>query len=111
MIALVELIVKQIRQDDTLSRYGGEEFALILPGTPLVAARSLITRLKNAITDITHRTDDGQLIKITVSIGIATSLEHAEHIRHAGDLLHAADTALYAAKHAGRNQIKEWNSQ
>lgn len=111
LIAMVELIKKRIRQDDTLSRYGGEEFALILPGTPLAAAKGLIIRLKNAIAEIVHQIDDGDSITITVSIGIAAFLEHAAHMRCAVDLLHAADAALYTAKNAGRNQIKEWNLQ
>ena len=111
LIALVESIKKRIRQDDTLSRYGGEEFALIMPGTQLAAAKGLITRLKNAIDDIAHQINDGDSITITVSIGIAAYLEHAAHMHCSVDLLHAADSALYAAKNAGRNQIKEWNLQ
>lgn len=111
LIALVESIKKRIRQDDTLSRYGGEEFALIMPGTPLVAANGLLMRLKHAIDEITHQIDGGDSITITVSIGIAGYLEHTAHMHCAVDLLHAADAALYAAKNAGRNQIKVWTLQ
>lgn len=46
LIALVRAIFGQIRQDDLLCRYGGEEFVLILPGTPIASARKLLIRLK-----------------------------------------------------------------
>ncbi len=109
LVTVVSTIYEQIRQDDTLSRYGGEEFALILPGTTLVAARNLISRLKDAIAGIDFKLDDHYAIHITASIGVASNDESTTHFDAPLDMIKAADSALYAAKHAGRNRIIEWN--
>lgn len=109
LATVVKTIFDQIRQDDTLSRYGGEEFALILPGTPLSAARNLIARLKDSVAAISYKFDSNSIIHITASIGVASYYENAASFHDAKDLIKAADSALYAAKHAGRNQIIEWS--
>lgn len=109
LVTVVRTIFAQIRQDDTLSRYGGEEFALILPGTTLTASRSLISRLKDAIAAIEYKLDDRYKIHITASIGVVSNNENTAYFQAPQDMIKAADSALYAAKHAGRNQIIEWN--
>ena len=109
LVAVVSAIYGQIRQDDTLSRYGGEEFALILPGTPLTSAKKLMVRLKDRIAAISHTLENKQLVSVTASIGIA-SLDGSKHFEYPSNLVKAADLALYAAKNSGRNQIIEWNS-
>ncbi|WP_293005129.1 GGDEF domain-containing protein [Nitrosomonas sp.] len=109
LAAVVKTVFDQIRQDDTLSRYGGEEFALILPGTALSAARNLIARLKDSIAAISYKFDSSSIIQITASIGVVSYHENAAHFHDAKDLIKAADSALYAAKHAGRNRIIEWS--
>lgn len=109
LVAVVNAIYGQIRQDDTLSRYGGEEFAIILPGTPLISARKLMARLKDSIAAITHRLENNVSVNVTASIGIV-SLDDSKHFEQPANLIKAADLALYAAKNSGRNQIIEWNS-
>lgn len=109
LVAVVSAIYGQIRQDDTLSRYGGEEFAIILPGTPLASTRKLMARLKDSIAAISHRLENKQLVSVTASIGIA-SLDGSKYFEYPANLIKAADLALYAAKNSGRNQIVEWNS-
>ena len=106
---VVKTVFDQIRQDDILSRYGGEEFALILPGTSLAASRNLIARLKDSIADIAYKFDGRNTIRITASVGVAGYQENAAQLREPRDLIRAADAALYAAKHAGRNRVMEWN--
>lgn len=108
LVTVVSTIYEQIRQDDTLSRYGGEEFALILPGTTLAASRNLISRLKDAIAAINYKVDGHYVIRITASIGVASNEQGVAHFNEPLDMIKAADSALYAAKHAGRNQIIEW---
>ncbi|PXW87246.1 diguanylate cyclase (GGDEF)-like protein [Nitrosomonas sp. Nm84] len=109
LVTVVSTIYEQMRQDDTLSRYGGEEFALILPGTTLTASRSLISRLKDAIAAINYKLDNHYTIHITASIGVASNEKDATYFYAPMDMIKAADSALYAAKHAGRNQIIEWS--
>lgn len=109
LIAVVREIFGQIRQDDIFARYGGEEFAVILPGTSLLSSAKLLVRLKDSISAITHQYEDGSEIKVTVSIGVVSNMDGGERFEHHADLIRAADQALYAAKHAGRNQIIVWN--
>jgi diguanylate cyclase (GGDEF)-like protein len=89
------------RTTDVLGRYGGEEFALILPNTSSEGAAVLTERLRAAIADRPIDTDAGPLT-VTVSIGVAQyTAEHTD----VETLLSAADTALYQAKRAGRNRV------
>ncbi|SFP54237.1 diguanylate cyclase (GGDEF) domain-containing protein [Nitrosomonas cryotolerans] len=109
LVAIVRKILGQIRQDDVLSRYGGEEFSLILPGTTLAISMKLLTRLKDNIAAISYKLDNGTCINITVSIGVAVNMDNGIRFACHEDMLKAADLALYSAKHAGRNRIVEWN--
>lgn len=109
LIAVVREIFGQIRQDDIFARYGGEEFSVILPGTSLLSSAKLLVRLKDSISAIAHLCEDGSEIKVTVSIGVVSNMDGGERFDHQADLIRAADQALYAAKHAGRNQIVVWN--
>jgi diguanylate cyclase (GGDEF)-like protein len=87
-----------IRREDLVARFGGEEFAILLPSTCLNEAIVAAQKIRDAVARITI--DRGnQQISVTVSGGLATiqSNERAE------GLIHRADLALYAAKEAGRN--------
>ena len=109
LVAAVQAIYGQIRHDDSLCRYGGEEFALILPSTTIENSRNLIARLKDNITKIAYPSEDGSTINVTVSIGVASTQGSSATFRQPNDLIKAADKALYAAKHNGRNRIVEWH--
>jgi diguanylate cyclase (GGDEF)-like protein len=86
-----------LRPVDFLARIGGDEFALLLPDTDLIAAVSVARRLQAVIAD----GQSGETLQITLSVGVA--------VLHADDTLHTlvtrADEALYAAKGAGRNRV------
>jgi diguanylate cyclase (GGDEF)-like protein len=110
LVAVVQEILTQIRTDDTLSRYGGEEFALILPGTELSSAKKLLSRLKECIAAIKLELDDGRAVSITTSIGFATHMEDKKKYISSEDLIKAADFALYDAKRTGRNKVREWDN-
>jgi diguanylate cyclase (GGDEF)-like protein len=94
-----------LRDYDIVGRFGGEEFAILLPHTSTAEARDIAERLRvrlaKIITPVTDGTESVPL-RVTVSIGVA-SLEDAR--RDLGDLLAAADSALYEAKRSGRNMI------
>jgi diguanylate cyclase (GGDEF)-like protein/PAS domain S-box-containing protein len=89
-----------VRGGDLVGRLGGEEFGILMPGATAEDAALVAERLRRAIE--APRSRDRGLPRITVSIGIALR----ENKREASVLLAAADTALYAAKSAGRNQVR-----
>ncbi len=91
-----------IRQQDVIGRYGGEEFAVILPETDSQAAYLTANRIRAHIADTPFRATNGDAISLTVSIGIA-SLD--QDIQDLTLFLNTADTALYKAKGSGKNCI------
>jgi len=109
LTAVAFTIFEQIRQDDTFSRFGGEEFALILPGTTLDASRNLIERLKDSIAKINFKVDNEFVVNVTASIGVVSNEGGTNLFRVPLDMIKAADIALYAAKNSGRNRIVEWH--
>lgn len=100
--AVARVLRKQFRPRDLLVRYGGDEFAALLPGVPLAEARAIADRVRIAVNgdvDI----DDDSLIKIPleISMGVAELANQGTF----ESLLRAADEALYRAKDAGRNTV------
>lgn len=91
------LIQEQIRVVDSLFRWGGEEFVILLPNTSLAAARYIAERLRRTVGD----TDFGPVARVTVSIG-AAELERGESPE---DWFNRADKAVYLAKAQGRNRV------
>jgi len=89
-----------LRDNDIMGRLGGEEFALVLPGTELEGAMQAAERLRAAVQEAGCG-EGGVASAMTVSIGVVAIAPH-EHINAA---LARADHALYAAKSAGRNRI------
>ena len=99
---------KSLREYDTLARYGGDEFVLLLPETDVQIARKIAERQVATVRDmnvfITQK--DGIPIYLTISIGVATFPTHAGDLQ---TLIKAADQALYLAKEAGRNCYMIYN--
>ena len=94
-------IMRVIRKNiDVPARFGGEEFFIFLPETNSVGARKLSERLRKTIEQEVHNYN-GEDIRITVSLGIASAPQHAEDYN---SLLAKADEALYFSKSNGRNQ-------
>jgi len=94
------------RESDFLSRYGGEEFVLLLPNTDSNVAMQLAERLRKAFEE-NHFSNESRSKTVTVSIGVA-SLERHQPSR-AEDLLTYADEALYQAKADGRNRVRMYS--
>jgi diguanylate cyclase (GGDEF)-like protein len=91
-----------LRETDLFARLGGEEFAVLLPDTNLDGARHLAERLRQAIADSKLSLSSGEL-NCTVSIGVAMLNSTDTCIE---DCLLRADSALYKAKHNGRNRVE-----
>jgi diguanylate cyclase (GGDEF)-like protein len=97
------LLRTHIRGGDIACRYGGEEFAIILPDATLDDAQRRAEELREATTHLRVTDQDQALGQITISLGVAALPHHGtDGVR----LLRAADRALYAAKHAGRNRVQ-----
>lgn len=94
----------RLRASDVLARMGGEEFALILPNTDAVGAVHVAESVREAIEALVIQDLKGGTLKVTVSAGVACVTGGA--VITPDMLYHRADTALYAAKAAGRNRIE-----
>jgi diguanylate cyclase (GGDEF)-like protein len=106
--AILQGIVGEIRNEvrgdmDLLARYGGDEFALVLPETPATEAVIVAERVRRRVDERLFRMPDShQVLRATVSIGLATYPDDAAEKR---DLVEKADAALYRAKHGGKNAV------
>lgn len=89
-----------IRESDFAGRNGGEEFLVALPDTDLVGATTTAEKIRAAIAEITL---PGMGVSVTASVGIAVYPDHATNAQH---LERLADSALYLAKHSGRNRVE-----
>lgn len=101
LIKVSALISSLLRVEDLFGRYGGEEFAIILPETNLAGAKELAQRICEQIAS-TPLTYNDETIKVTVSLGVA-QLNGTE--ANYEELITQADDALYQAKALGRNQV------
>lgn len=90
-----------LRENDLFGRLGGEEFAALLPETPIASAESVAERLRMAVEAAVVASSQGE-VKMTASIGVAALLPGENNIEA---LLRRADDALYAAKDQGRNRV------
>jgi diguanylate cyclase (GGDEF)-like protein len=99
---LANLLRQRLRRIDSLGRYGGEEFLVVLPDCPAEQALRVLDEIRQRFAELTFIASDGEF-SVTLSAGIA-STEGTPTT--AGELLEQADQALYAAKHGGRNQVR-----
>ncbi|PKO86478.1 MAG: PAS domain S-box protein [Betaproteobacteria bacterium HGW-Betaproteobacteria-12] len=98
---LADRLRQDIRQEDVLCRYGGEEFVILMPRMPLLIAAERAERWRASIAAIRVRFGSFEL-HFTTSAGVAA---YPDHARMSDDLMNCADLALYQAKEGGRNRV------
>ena len=99
---LADRLSQHVRDFDILCRYGGDEFALLLPETDLFMAASVAERLRASIADEQINTDGGP-VAVTISLGVTKATQDTANLE---ELLKNADRALYNAKQSGRNRLE-----
>ncbi len=100
--AVAAILKKQFRPNDLLVRYGGDEFAVLLPEVDMELATTIANRVRSAVSGDTEASDDSLIkVPIKISMGVATLEKNGTLAK----LTRAADAALYRAKHAGRNVV------
>ena len=98
---LADIIIEHTRGSDYAFRIGGEEFLLLLVDTDLSQAQATAEHIRRQVEESTVTATNGMKFGFTVSIGVTKYNGHPDYQR----FLDAADTALYAAKHQGRNNV------
>ena len=104
LCAVSKILQKQFRPRDLLVRYGGDEFAVLLPGANIEQAVAVGERVRDSVCSTTGDGSDSLIkIPIAISMGVAGLYEEGT----LEGLIRDADAALYRAKHAGRNTVSE----
>ena len=104
------LKVSLSRPRDLVARYGGEEFVALLPETDKAGALAIAETIRRAVIDLAIPHEQSSFGRVTISIGVATAFPSVGGAGgDASSLIQAADGALYQAKEAGRNCVREPN--
>jgi len=104
--ALAERLLSDLRGEDTISRMGGDEFIAILPNTGFLGAAKVAKKLLKSISQPFNI--EKYELNVTTSIGLSLFPDNGDNF---DDLSRNADTALYQAKHAGRNRYQFFNEE
>lgn len=102
LVEVARRVSGEVREVDTVARYGGEEIVIVLPETDLNGARLTAERIRAAVGGDGIETDAGP-VGVTVSLGVAG---YPVHGQTASELLRSADQAMYAAKQGGRDRVE-----
>jgi len=105
---LGKILKDTVRENDIVARYGGEEFAVILPGVSRDGVVILAERIRECVEETAFQNQEVQPTgNLTISVGTASLPLDTTDLK---DLIYKADTALYAAKHAGRNCVVQYST-
>jgi diguanylate cyclase (GGDEF)-like protein len=96
------------RSGDLVSRWGGEEFAILLANTDFNGAQDVAERIRQRVEELKILLVDGSVSKVTISIGINSLIPTSNDVLE--DFIRHADMALYTAKREGRNRVCRYNN-
>ncbi len=99
---LADVLKLCIRQVDTLARYGGDEFTILLLDTPIESGVEIAERIRRTVAETIFEGGRDAPIRLTISIGVAA---YPQHGRDRDNLLDLSDKAMYRAKSLGRNCV------
>jgi diguanylate cyclase (GGDEF)-like protein len=102
LVEAAKVIRGSARETDVVARFGGDEFALVLPDTGSGGAAAVGDRVRERIAAHRFLADAGLSVKLTVSVGVATLPDAAASSE---ELVRAADTAMYGVKDSGKNGV------
>jgi diguanylate cyclase (GGDEF)-like protein len=102
LIEVAQILINSLRDVDIVSRYGGDEFVVVLPETKVDTAIKIAHRLHRAIREHEFLKEEGLKLHLSASYGISGYPDHAKTKK---DLIRLADQAMYKAKSSGRDRI------
>lgn len=108
LVRIGELLAPRLRTGDTLARFGGDEFAVLLPGCDVASARHVAVKLHDALVEPVLLEHSGVRQQQSISIGMAVYPQDGEDV---DTLLRHADVAMYEAKRAGRGTTRQFIGQ
>lgn len=100
--AISRLLLGSVRSVDSIGRFGGEEFVIVLPEMDLEEAQETAERLRRKVAEEPQPLGNGEAVPLTISVGVAV---YPDHGQTASTLFAAADKAMYLAKDRGRNCV------
>jgi diguanylate cyclase (GGDEF)-like protein len=107
IIQTATLLTANLRAVDMVARFGGEEFVLLMPETPVAVAMHAAERLREQASKLRVKAEDGSDVELTISIGVAAAEPYAAPDTPSS-LLVRSDKALYRAKKEGRNRVVQF---
>lgn len=108
IVTLAKELKYNSRESDIVSRWGGEEFVILLPQTEEDGAMLIAEKLRKHVETLSVVTEDDKKLCFTISLGVATANLH--NCSNFEDVISNADKALYLAKESGRNKVKVYNN-
>jgi diguanylate cyclase (GGDEF)-like protein len=105
LVKLAHCLRKHTRAEDIVSRYGGEEFLIVLTNADISRAKTVAEKLRKAIASI-NSLEDGAHVSVTIGAASTVPASALDQPLGAEDLIRNADSALYRGKEAGRNRVE-----